>query len=230
MQGIRVITPNNTPHFVTPDCIRFLPGVDLALLQFISDDIYRIAKMGDSTQSAVNALSFTAGFPGATVPGLEREINFTSGKMVLESEHSLGSGYTVVCSNTSLPGMSGGPVLNTKGELIGILGSSSTEPFEAWSYAVSINTFLSLVPEFKTASFCLANIPDIKDCDYLLRGNAKFRQGDIEGAIEDYSEDIRIHPYHALSFHNRGGLRRQLGDRQGAMKTIAKPFRSTQRC
>lgn len=219
-QDIRVITPDGQQYFVVSDYIRFLPDVDLALLQFVSKDVYRIAKIGDSTQSLVNTLSFAAGFPSATVTDLEREINLTSGKIVVKVEHSLGSGNALVCSNTSLPGMSGGPILNTKGEVIGIIGASQggTVPFEAWSYAVPINTFLNLVHNFKTTSFHLANIPDIKDCDYLLRGNAKFRQGDTKGAIEDYTADIRIHPYHALSFHHRGGLRRQLGDIQGAIE------------
>lgn len=220
-QNIRVITPDGECYSVDPVCIRILADVDLALLQFESDHAsYSLAKLGDCARSDVNTPSFTAGFPSTEVTGLDREINITSGKIVFKAEHSLGSGYAVVCSNTSLPGMSGGPALNTGGELIGIIGASKggTVPFKAWSYAVPINTFLNLVPNFKATSFRLANIPDIKGCDYLLRGNAKFRQGDTEGAIGDYSEDIRIHPYHALSFHNRGGLRRQLGDIQGAIE------------
>jgi tetratricopeptide (TPR) repeat protein len=50
------------------------------------------------------------------------------------------------------------------------------------------------------------------------RGIARSGKGDLEGAIADYDEAIRLKPDYAAAFYNRGTARRDMGDIQGALQ------------
>ena len=41
---------------------------------------------------------------------------------------------------------------------------------------------------------------------------------DLEGALQDYTEAIRLNPADAGSFTNRGGVRKDTGDMEGALR------------
>jgi S1-C subfamily serine protease len=106
---------------------------DLALVQFDSQIDYQVVKLGNSNLLTRDVPVFAAGFPNYhTVNQDEIEdtrnwgtkaFRFTEGKvsMVLKNQ-SLPNGYSLGYTNDVQVGMSGGPVLNSKGELIGING------------------------------------------------------------------------------------------------------------
>ncbi|WP_245912499.1 S1 family peptidase [Brunnivagina elsteri] len=108
-------------------------NIDLALVQFESKIVYPVVTLGNSNLLASDAPIFAAGFPNYhTVNKDEIEdtrewgtkaFRFTDGKvsMVLKDK-SLPNGYRLGYTNDVKVGMSGGPVLNGKGELVGING------------------------------------------------------------------------------------------------------------
>jgi tetratricopeptide (TPR) repeat protein len=53
---------------------------------------------------------------------------------------------------------------------------------------------------------------------YFNRGNAHSDLGDKQGAIEDYTQAIKIDPNFALAYFNRGVTRFDLGDKQGEIE------------
>ena len=53
---------------------------------------------------------------------------------------------------------------------------------------------------------------------YNYRGNARYKQGDNQGAIEDYNQAILLDPNYALAYIKRGAARSKLGDNQGAIE------------
>ena len=42
----------------------------------------------------------------------------------------------------------------------------------------------------------------------------------IQGAIEDYNKAIEINPQYADAFNNRGNVKNDLGDKQGAIRGL----------
>ncbi|WP_287278345.1 MULTISPECIES: serine protease [unclassified Okeania] len=97
-------------------------GNDLALLQFRSTDyIYTVASLGNSHTLAEGDKIFAAGFPILEKPQ-DTEFLFTRGKVSILSDKPLEKGYQIGYTNLIKKGMSGGPLLNIYGQVIGING------------------------------------------------------------------------------------------------------------
>ncbi len=63
---------------------------------------------------------------------------------------------------------------------------------------------------------------DLNDAnDYNSRGNGKKAQGDLDGAISDYSKAIELDPYDSTAYNNRGEARKAKGDLAGAAEDFA---------
>jgi regulator of sirC expression with transglutaminase-like and TPR domain len=44
--------------------------------------------------------------------------------------------------------------------------------------------------------------------------------GDSQGALDDYNQAIRLNPQDVRAHHNRGRIRANLGDREGALEDL----------
>ncbi|MTJ13645.1 trypsin-like peptidase domain-containing protein [Anabaena sp. UHCC 0187] len=135
---------------------------DLGLLSFKSSSNYAIASIAKSPL-ALGENTFAAGFPHET-----KTWSFTTGKVDYILSKSFRGGYQLGYSNDILQGMSGGPVLNQRGELVAINGRhkfpiwgnpfifedgstpnlQTRNQFEYSSWAVPVGTFLHSAPQF----------------------------------------------------------------------------------
>ncbi|MDY7021881.1 MAG: serine protease, partial [Cyanobacteriota bacterium] len=106
---------------------------DVAVLEFSSRSSYQIAKIGDSRRINVGETVMAAGFPNWLMsPGRmqdtrswgNRPFQLTKGQVGMVPNRSLVEGYQLGYTNDIRSGMSGGPVFNQRGELIGINGRS----------------------------------------------------------------------------------------------------------
>jgi len=116
--------------------INSIKDADLAIVKFESKNAQQLVKMGDSAKSSEGATVYVSGFPVATQAISESIYNFTEGKVTANASRPLSLGYSLVYSNNTLPGMSGGPVFNAGGELIAIHGRGD---FQEGSQVSEIN-------------------------------------------------------------------------------------------
>ncbi|MFO5473656.1 MAG: serine protease, partial [Dolichospermum sp.] len=92
-----------------------LKNQDVALFQFQSTVEYTIATLGISAPIAVEQKIVAAGFVNDSA-----KLVFTEGQISLLPDKNFQRGYRIGYSNKVQPGMSGGPILNYQGEVIGI--------------------------------------------------------------------------------------------------------------
>jgi S1-C subfamily serine protease len=154
-----VVTPDKKKYRVDYKRVRKFNGVDLALLEFDSDENYSIARIGDSQKATLGAPVYVAGFPNPGREIRERIFQFRSGEISARPPKPLADGYALVYTNSTREGFSGGPVLDGNGLLIGIHGRAevdANQPIPAnqggsvlparvgVNLGVPINTFLEL--------------------------------------------------------------------------------------
>ncbi|WP_254565752.1 serine protease [Oscillatoria sp. HE19RPO] len=118
----QIVTADGVEYALNYTKVRRLPNLDLALVEFTSNQTYAIAEMGDSDIAQPGTLVYIAGWPHPGIAITERIFQMTPGQISGRSQSGTESGYELVYTNITRSGMSGGPVLDTLGRLIGIHG------------------------------------------------------------------------------------------------------------
>lgn len=93
-------------------------GNDLGVLQFNSTAAYTVATLAASSSLQVGDEVLAAGFPIEGNPGF----SLAAGQISLLPEKALEQGYQLAYTNDIQKGMSGGPLLNQQGQVVGING------------------------------------------------------------------------------------------------------------
>jgi len=99
--------------------------IDLALVQFQSREQYPVAPMGESERAVVGSTIYVAGYPLPIAFGSERKLEFTGG-IVSSRLARTSSGYGLRYQAVTRRGMSGGPVFDADGSVVGIHGQGDT--------------------------------------------------------------------------------------------------------
>ncbi|WP_165790235.1 tetratricopeptide repeat-containing S1 family peptidase, partial [Cuspidothrix issatschenkoi] len=167
-------------YCVKPSTIKLEEGVDLAVVKFTSQENYQVATLANYPIKDYEYM-FTAGYP--KLGEKKSPWRFTLGQIYSKEEgllrttksdfisNSLGTaqaavsltgGYELVYTSITFGGMSGGPVLDSQGRVIGIHGrtegeaaidnnSSSQETIQLGnSLGIPISTFLALATRLNT--------------------------------------------------------------------------------
>jgi tetratricopeptide (TPR) repeat protein len=126
---LKVITPDNQQYSIEADYVKKIKGADLAIITFSSPHQYKKATLGDYSFAPFSwrpgLWTFVSGYPDSTnnhilSAGRLHDHSFAS-SLLLDSR-SFNYGYELVYDGLTQPGMSGGPVFDTQGNVIGIHG------------------------------------------------------------------------------------------------------------
>ena len=182
----KVLTADGETHIAKLVPASEFGKLDLALVQFTSSQSYRVAEIGNSDRLAVGDAVFAAGFPNwhwinsnsieNTRKWGRKAFRFTSGQVGMLPDKSLENGYQLGYSNDIAEGMSGGPVLDRDGRLVGVNGRSKYplggievfrfadgslpsvavfQRMEALSWAIPIGTFQQVSHQDEKSDFFL---------------------------------------------------------------------------
>jgi serine protease Do len=143
-QGEYVVsTIDGRQHQVDPKSIRQIGKLDLAIAKFTSNQNYQVAELGNSANLNEGQSVYFAGYPGELRPEDNRYYRFFSASLVGILPKSTNNGYSLVYNGEAFPGMSGGPVFNQDGLMIGIHGEANVNALSGGTsnYAIPIDTY-----------------------------------------------------------------------------------------
>ncbi|MCP9909896.1 serine protease [Cyanobium sp. BA20m-p-22] len=139
-EELAIYTPDGRPHPLEAGSIRRLSNVDLAVLTFSSTMAYQTARIGDRGSVQMGGAIFISGFPLPSTAVPSRLLRFLDGQVIANAQVVIPNGYQLLYSNPTLPGMSGGPVFNSRGEVVGIHGQGETDAQMSEQQGVAVKT------------------------------------------------------------------------------------------
>jgi tetratricopeptide (TPR) repeat protein/S1-C subfamily serine protease len=207
-----IVTYDQDRHPVTSTAIA--KGVDLAVVRFNSKSDYPVAKLNEYSPNN-NDLVFVGGFPARTninSPLWQWQLNpgfiysREQGKVETQTQATFADRYDLLYSSISYGGMSGGPVLDRAGSIIGIHGKAEGENLN--SAGISIQTFTGLLKELQVDPKLLSvtdtlpkelNAEDNKNVQAAMENIPKPEGIDEDGkrSLAYGTQLYRVHKYQA---------------------------------
>jgi serine protease Do len=189
---------------------------DLAVVKFESSEVYPVATIADSDLVVIGTQIFVYGYPATGgLFGAEREPELSPG-LVTSRPRNRPEGYTLRYQAVTWSGMSGGPVFDSEGRVIGLHGqgefgfaqtsSGEVAPIKTgFNAAVPINTFIAKLTAagINKSDLKVDNTPangspvssNPQDAQgYYFRGLVYLDQGKAWEAIEDFKKALAFKP------------------------------------
>lgn len=191
--------------------------------------------LGDSDILQIGEPVFLVGFPG----------RYTITEGVIERIQKNDKRFRTTAE--AYPGNSGSPVLNSKGEVIGIhyghdpgnspvnvikallAGATSTESFTQWRKRNDVRAYVYFEQgkqkyhdgDAKGAINDFNQVIELTPNDakiYKFRAKSKVKLEDYQAAIEDYNQVIKLNPDDASAYKERAEAKRKLRNHAGAIE------------
>jgi tetratricopeptide (TPR) repeat protein/S1-C subfamily serine protease len=151
-QTFRLTTADGQIH--TSKCIKGCNSPqerDLAVLEFTASQNYTVPQQGDTSQLQPSEPIYSAGFPFE-----QQSLETITGTITLLTPKPLQGGYQIGYSSRTPQGMSGGPLLNANGQLIGIIGFNS-QPIlnDGYQYQDGSQPLAAVRQQMRKSSFAI---------------------------------------------------------------------------
>ncbi|WP_373539585.1 trypsin-like peptidase domain-containing protein [Chamaesiphon sp.] len=229
-----IATSDGKKHQIVNNSMRAAAAdIDLAVVKFRTTDNYPIAKLGNCNLLTEGMDLYVAGYPAATDAINKSVFVFRAGTVSANSTQTLDKGYSLIYSNDTLPGMSGGAVLNQGGEVVAIHGRGDRERNPSgelgqktgFNLGIPINRFATIAAnlgvnlEQKLTAVTQNQSP--RADDYFALANQKYERGNYRGALADYDRAIALKPDYAKAYRARSTVKSgKIGDPQGALADL----------
>jgi tetratricopeptide (TPR) repeat protein len=162
--NLKIVTHDGKSYEVDNRTIKKLPDIDLAVLEFTSNRNYKLATLGNYPLIDEQYV-FASGWPAPNRYFPKREYFFSVGKVLPKDIMNLLKifpielGYDLVYTSLTYGGVSGGPVFDSKGQVIAVHGMNEKEEIEEYgeektlflpigfSASIPIKMFFELAPQ-----------------------------------------------------------------------------------
>lgn len=214
-----VVTPDGNTHTITrvQSFQQSANSPDLALVSFESTSGYSVAILGNSEQASTGADIYVSGFPAPGLGVTERNHEFTNG-IITSRPTDRPQGYTMRYNAVTRMGMSGGPVFDAAGLVIGIHGQGDTAGNvessnrtsvaikTGFNAAIPIATFLNTATSagVNSSSFKVDTKTLIQNLysasnpvtarDFYVRGLTRYEKREWAEAEKDFNQAITLDP------------------------------------
>ncbi|MCB8749998.1 tetratricopeptide repeat-containing S1 family peptidase [Planktothrix agardhii] len=220
---------------------------DLAIIQFESSQNYPIATLGNSEQAVIGAQIYVYGYPATGgLTGVEREPELSPG-LVTSRPKSRPEGYNLRYQAVTWSGMSGGPVFDSEGRVVGLHGqgefgfaqtsSGDVAPIKTgFNAAIPINLFITKLLETGLKSSDLVideKLPEANPVSldfprtyqaFYFQGLTLLDQGETWDAIDAFNHAIELDPNTPEAYFNRGIARTLLATNIGEPTRAPNPI------
>jgi S1-C subfamily serine protease len=119
-----LIDPNGKKYALDYSQVKKFTNLDLAVVQFKSTDNLAIAQMGDSEKVSQGDSIYVSGWPAVDQAITKHSHLVTEGR-IAGVRPANSDGYELMYGNSTGPGMSGGPIFNNTGRVVGIHGRAA---------------------------------------------------------------------------------------------------------
>ena len=231
-EELDIYTPDGKRHQLNEGSIQRLGEVDLAVLTFLSSIPYELATVGDVKSVSMGGPIYVAGFPLPSGAVPMRLLRFLKGEVIANATVFIPNGYQLLYSNSTLPGMSGGAVLNAQGQLVGIHGQGETDVEMSEQQGVAVKTGTNqAVPivYYKQHSSGAPVIAVSKQAatvdDYLAQAKALLGKRGSEQEVIRLVNRVLSTGENARAYMYRGWAKKDLKDSIGAIEDLDKSIK-----
>jgi tetratricopeptide (TPR) repeat protein/S1-C subfamily serine protease len=238
----KIATPDQRAYKISPNDIKRSPGTDLAIIKFTSTQLHQVATLANYPLGD-NSLVFTGGWPAPKLinsqqwqwqlnPGQIRSKE--QGQFQTQDKKSFSEAYDLLHNSITYGGMSGGPIFDQLGRVIGIhgkgegnisstsiLGNSvgtSMQTFLSFADKLSVNprklqvktTIVNTLDDSKLASVNLVrnniSIPNNASNaqQWIEYGNQLYRLGKYSQAVTAFERAISLQPNVLDAYYGKG--------------------------
>jgi len=204
--------------------IKRLGEVDLAVLTFTSTNSYEVAQIGDIKSVSMGNPIWVSGFPLPSSAVPTRIMRFIKGDVIANATVAIPDGYQLLYDNQTLPGVSGGAVLNAQGQLVGIHGRAekADQVSERSGKAVATGTNqgvpISYYKQYSSGGAVVASSAQATTADdYLAQARSLLGKKGSEQQVIMLSNQVLATQVSSDAYFYRAYAKDVLGDKQGAI-------------
>jgi len=223
-EELDIYTSDGQRRLMEQGSIKRLGEVDLAVLTFSSPTAYEVARVGDVKSVAMGSAILVAGFPLASSSVPTRLLRLIKGDVIANATVAIPDGYQLLYDNQTLPGVSGGAVLNARGELVGIHGKAerADQVSESSGKAVATGTNqgvpISYYKQYAAGEAVVASTTQATTADdYLAQARALLGKKGREQDVIRLANQVLSMRQSAGAYFYRGIAKTYLSDNQGAI-------------